>query len=258
MDLTRREIKFQIPARLVEPICDYLRAYCEMDKHSRIAPDGYYTINSLYLDNESMVLLENKRQNKPRRFSMRIRSYGKNPDFPAFMEIKRRSDQFIQKQRAPITNWKTLDFMQGLCGPSDTPDSGHPFMEKACFQIVRLGLRPRIMTQYKRMAFFGLYEPYSRVTFDKHLRCYPEEQYQIFPSERKFMNYDHNEQFVSDQPHVVLELKTELKVPDWMKDLIGRFQLRQSQFSKFESSWNFLEDIEAPVSRVPFLPSMRW
>ncbi len=44
---------------------------------------------------------------------------------------------------------------------------------------------------------------------------------------------------------MILELKCELKVPAWMSALIRKFELRQAQFSKFENSWNFLNEDES-------------
>lgn len=243
MNLTRRELKFQIPLALVQPISAYVEAYCEIDKYSARSHDGYYTINSLYLDNDNMRLLENKRTNMPRRFSMRIRSYGEQPHFPAFMEIKAKADMLINKRRAPISSDATIALIRDGCGsPEAAFDFTNPVMQTACFHIMRLGLKPKMMTQYRRKAYIGRFDTYSRVTFDKQLRCYPENQYNIFPVEEKFVNYDHEDQFTTGEGNVVLELKCELKVPPWLQGLIRKFQLRQAQFSKFDSSWSYLTD----------------
>jgi len=244
MNLTRRELKFQIPLALVEPISAYLEAFCEIDKYSKRSPDGYYTINSLYLDNDQMRLLENKRANLPRRFSMRIRSYGEQPALPAFMEIKAKADMLINKRRCLITSPDTIRWLDE--GQGDSPDLGNAVMHTACYNILRLGLKPKMMTQYRRKAYFGLYDTYSRVTFDRQMRCYPEGGYNIFPREDLFVNYDHEEQYNTGEGNVVLELKCELKVPAWMSALIRHFQLRQSQFSKYDSSWSYLTEDKDP------------
>lgn len=241
MNLDRRELKFQIPFAMVEPMCKYLEAYCAMDKYSTIAPEGYYTINSLYLDNDSMLLLERKRRNMPRRFSMRIRSYGDNARFPAFMEIKRKQDMFIHKKRTPITNYDTIAFLKDGHSSPGNPDLNNMIMNEACYHILKLGLSPRMMTQYQRKAYFGRDDVYSRVTFDRRMRCYRESDYRIFPELQKFKNYDHEGQYDVANANVVLELKCELKVPGWMQEMIRRFELRQAQFSKYDSSWTFLE-----------------
>ncbi len=159
MNLNRRELKFQIPFALVEPMCRYLEAYCAMDKYSTIAPEGYYTINSLYLDNDSMLMLERKRRNMPRRFSMRIRSYGDNAKFPAFMEIKRKQDMFIHKKRTPITNYDTIAFLKDGHASAGNPDLNNMTMNEACYHILKLGLSPRMMTQYQRKAYIGPIAP---------------------------------------------------------------------------------------------------
>lgn len=246
MNLTRRELKFQIPLAMVDSISEFLEKHCEMDKFSRLAGDGYYVINSLYLDSDKMILLENKRANLPRRFSVRIRSYGMKPNFPAFMEIKSKADLLINKKRSSITSLDTLQFIRDGYSSAVNSDLIHPVMQSACYNILNLGLKPKIMTQYQRKAYIGVHDPYSRVTFDRRMRCYGETEYNIFPDNLKFKNYDHSGQYASRESTVVLELKCELKVPYWMSDLIRRFELRQAQFSKYDSSWSFLSEQDDP------------
>lgn len=246
MDLTRRELKYQIPLSMVDPISRYLESYCEMDKYSKLAGDGYYVINSLYLDSDQMVLLERKRANMANRFSMRIRSYGMNPVWPAFIEIKQKNDLMMNKRRCAITNMDTIQFMRDGLTHGVNPDLDHPTMKAACYHILNLQLKPKIMTQYQRKAYFGIFDPYSRVTFDRRMRCFHENQYIIFPDPARFLNYDHGDMYTSRDSSVVLELKCELKVPFWISNLIKKFDLKQAQFSKYDSSWTYITDEDSP------------
>jgi SPX domain protein involved in polyphosphate accumulation len=242
MNLTRREIKYQIPLEMVEPICEFIEPFCEIDKYSARSPDLYYTINSLYLDNHNMLLLERKRANLARRYSMRIRSYGENPIYPAFMEIKAKADLMINKRRCAITTPDTIEFMKTGVAAPDNPDLKHPVLQNACYKMLRLGLKPVMMTQYRRKAYFGMFDEYSRITFDRQMRCYPETEFNIMPIERRLVNYDHEEKYRSLDGNIVLELKCELKVPPYFSALIKKFNLTQSSFSKFDSSWAYLND----------------
>ena len=114
-------------------------------------------------------------------------------------------------------------------------------MNESSSYIIKHGLTPKMKTNYQRKAFIGDFDIYSRVTFDRRMRCYPETAYNIFPDRAKFVNYDHQDQFDDAGENVVLELKCELKVPGWMQRLIRNFELRQAQFSKYDSSWTYLE-----------------
>jgi SPX domain protein involved in polyphosphate accumulation len=239
MDLFRREIKFQISEEKMLGIYQFLEMYCEMDKYSARETDGYYLINSLYLDSERMQLLENKRKNFPRRFSVRIRSYGASPSYPAFFEIKRKSDHMIGKKRAKITRPETLEFLTNGGSRLNNSDLDQPFFSQICYHTWSLGLSPKVMTQYRRRAYFGVNEPYARVTFDRQLRCYPETEYIIFPDQNRFVNYDNEESYLSVKSNIVLELKCELKIPEWMKIMVRKFELKQSSFSKFDSSYTY-------------------
>lgn len=239
MNLLRREIKFQVSPAQVKEICKFMAPYCEMDRYSQLSPDGYYLINSLYLDTDRMLLLERKRANLSKRHSIRIRTYGEKPVFPAFVEIKARVDQWIHKRRAPLTRAESISFLKDGMGGVGNPDLDNPVFRDVCFQALQLGLTPKIMTQYRRLAFFGLSEPYARVTFDRQLRAYKESEFDIFPSASRFTNYDHEDQYESRDHNVVLELKCEAKIPFWMKDMVRKFELKQQQFSKYDSSWTF-------------------
>lgn len=242
MNLFRREIKFQISESLAREIKDYLITYCEMDHYSKIEPDGQYIINSLYLDSPSMFLLEQKRNDRVKRFSMRIRTYGDCPKFPAFIEKKKRVDGFIHKTRVPVRSDQDLFALKNSISPEMTGVSAinQQRFESAIYDILSLGLQPKIMTRYRRNAWFGRFDTYSRVTFDRNLVCYSEQDYNIFPSTSRFRNYDHCDQFESRDGNVVLELKCESKIPLWMSLLIQKFRLKQLQFSKYDSSWTYL------------------
>lgn len=246
MDLFRRELKFHIDQNKADAICAYLGSYCQLDKHSALAADGYYTINSLYLDTPQMTLLEHKRKGLADRFSVRIRTYGEEPKtFPAFLEIKRNVNGMVAKKRVTLSRPETLEFIRSGGASECNPDLEQRFFPAICYQIWKLGLEPRIMTQYRRLAFFGLDEPYTRVTFDRSLRCYPETDFRIFPNLAAYANYDSTDIYNSPQSSIVLELKCELKLPHWMRELVRRFELKHSTFSKFDSSYTFTSEKRA-------------
>jgi len=237
VNLNRRELKFHIPLSLVGPISRFVEAYCDLDRYSMIAPDLFYLINTLYLDSDEMVLLTRRRSGRTRRFTLRIRNYGENPGFPAFLEIKSRVDQWVHKRRVMIERPETFQFIsEGLSTP-DNPEVNHPVVQAACYHILDLGLRPKVMSRYRRKAYFGKIEPYARVTFDRGLQCYPEDRYNMHADPARFRNYDHQNNFLGAQNNVILELKCEARVPAWMSELIRIFELRHHHFSKFDASY---------------------
>lgn len=257
MNLLRRELKFQISSDMVQPISDFIAPYCGLDHYSSIVPDNHYVINSLYFDTPNMLFLNRKRQDLAGRFSMRLRSYGREPKFPAFFEVKSKINQWVHKKRAAITSHETVNFFMDGIGGNGNKDLNHPYLREICHDLIRLNVGPKMMTQYERKAYFGIYEPYSRVTFDRNMKCYPEPDFNIFPIDRNFANYDHDLQYSEEASGVVLELKCEQKVPKWMFDLIQKFELDHKQFSKFDSSWTYLNDKEFmndAFSMTPALP----
>jgi SPX domain protein involved in polyphosphate accumulation len=183
---------------------------------------------------------------------MRLRSYGQQPNFPAFIEIKEKANQWVRKRRAPITSVSTVEFLRNGSFEYGNKDVENPYMREASYKILMRGLKPKLMTQYQRRAYFGRFETYTRVTFDRRMRCYPEDDYNIFPDEEKFANYDHGWRYTDFQSSVVLELKCEAKAPHWMFDIIRQFELKHLQFSKYDSAWTYASQSDLEFRQETF------
>jgi len=256
MNLLRRELKFQIPTSMVDDISRFIAPYCDLDHYSSIMPDNYYVINSLYFDTASMLFLERKRLNMSGRFSMRLRSYGSEPKYPAFFEVKSKINQWVHKKRGPISSPATVEFLREGTGGMGNKDLNNPYLREICAELIQKNITPKLMTNYERKAYFGKFEPYSRVTFDRRMRCYPETGYNIFPDNSKFANYDHDNQYSAEGSEVVLELKCETKVPDWMFAMVQHFELKHEQFSKFDSSFTFQNDFQYKSEAFSMAPGL--
>lgn len=238
LNLERYELKYRIPANMVEPISDYVSQYCDMDFYSQISPDGFYLINSLYLDTPSFYILRRQETAEFDYSCFRIRSYGDRPKPPYYFESKQKMRDFCKKRRAkvPIENFADLfenpDAVTGFkpYGDKNLVD----FLEKA----QTFGLQPKILTQYRRRAFLSRHDDYARVTFDRDMRYCEESTYNIHPDESRMTHYDHPETFMDfgSGRNVVLELKCERKIPMWMISLIRCFQLSHDRFSKYQSA----------------------
>ena len=100
-----------------------------------------------------------------------------------------------------------------------------------------LSAKPKIFTQYKRLAYFSLFDEYVRLTFDRDLKFCKSDQFNVCPGDYSLSNYDHKG-FFKGMPSdsVVLEIKTLASVPKWVFEFIQYFGLERGSFSKFESS----------------------
>jgi len=95
------------------------------------------------------------------------------------------------------------------------------------------GAHPRLLTQYKRRAWFGLREEYSRVTIDTGMR-FREENGFDYTVDPQYMHSTGIPRFFQPGADAVLELKCPAaQMPYWMFDLIRTFNLKHGAFSKF-------------------------
>lgn len=238
LNLERYELKFKIPFHLVDPITEYVSRYCEMDYYSQISPDGFYVINSLYLDTPNFHIYRRRETGEMEYSGFRIRSYGSDPKPPYYFESKQKNFDFCNKRRSKVSLENFGDLIEAPWRVKDfdpyADKNLRDFLEKA----ITFDLRPVIFTQYRRRALLSTVDDYARVTFDRDMRYMEETEYRIRPDESRMTHYDHPETF--DQKgtggNVVLELKCERKIPLWMIDIIRVFNLERSNFSKFKNS----------------------
>lgn len=248
----RYELKYHIPLALVDEISDYISGFCELDHYSKQSPDQYYTINNLYLDTPTYLFFRTRMSGVDDRFNMRVRTYGDEESPLWFLEIKHKSKGFVRKTRAKLTDtqWTehlangTLPLSEGV----KTRDYAYDFAHK----VMSYQAAPVVFTQYRRKAYFSTIDDYARVTFDKEMRFAPRHSYSF---EREGLIAYDNPNCFDPFTNVILELKCESRVPWWMVDLIRRFNLERSTFSKFIFAVNETMqdklDIRREYDRVP-------
>src|ERR1044071_2184641 len=98
----RFELKYLIPLGLAKPIRDFISCYLELDDYSVGRRNNSYDIHSVYLDSNDLRTHRATVNGDRNRFKLRLRYYDDQSDSPVFLEIKRRVDNCILKQRSPI------------------------------------------------------------------------------------------------------------------------------------------------------------
>jgi SPX domain protein involved in polyphosphate accumulation len=233
--LERFELKFLIPSSLVQPIKDYISSFCVLDPYAE--EDGKYTINTLYLDSPSFTLLKRRQNGEDNRFTLRIRSYGSGKKAPFFCEVKYKEGGVCKKFRSKLSQeqWEQ-SFGSDLAVPFSSEniidDEYYNIFERLCLTY---RAEPKILTQYRRNAYLSTMDDYARVTFDTSLKYTEETNFNLSPNSDYMNSYDSSIIF-PDGCDVILELKCTTQVPLWMIDLIRKFNLQRTSFSKFSNS----------------------
>ncbi len=240
IQLDRHEAKYVIPRGLVAEIREFIRPFCEPDPHCSGDPPEY-VITTLQLDSPTMALHYAKENEAVNRFKLRVRTYG-DPvgNAPVFMEVKRKIRGTIVKSRTmvPFDAWNrglVMNPMVDLHFKSPKEELG--FLEFKRL-VMEIGARPAVLVRYTRESYFGKYEHYARVTFDRRLLYQPTTSWDSWGRGGRWIPMDsilaQNKQFAFSG--FVLELKTLSDAPQWMVDLVMHFGLARTGNCKYSTA----------------------
>jgi hypothetical protein len=226
----RYEFKYLVPVALLQDLRQAIAPFVDLDRYTR-KDSGDYTIHTIYFDTSSLDYYREKVAGIEIRKKVRVRAYNEpRRDAPVFLEIKRKKNLFIAKNRARLL-YRYLDrlFLSGdverYVGPSAVACPDREDARRFFYHIYRYSLRPIVLIHYEREAFFRKFDPSVRITLDKHLRSSP------FPTLADLFAEDHDRPSLSE--HFVLEVKFYKGIPDWLKDILGYFDLKREAISKY-------------------------
>jgi hypothetical protein len=234
--LARYELKYHIHLDSLARIEAFLQPWCGLDPHSRLSPDGFYWVTSLYLDTPRLMLARNREAGLAQHTNLRIRTYGESPSptAPKHFEIKRREGDIVEKTRGTIHDGDAASLWQdtpGLLGRSSSSDRKN--LEDFHLRSTVWNASPVILTQYRRKAWFGHLEKYARITVDTSLRWREEIGFDFSVHPLQMRPSDPPDNFRPGN-HAILELKCDrASVPMWMLDLIRLLELERDGYSKY-------------------------
>lgn len=228
LTLERYELKYRIPLELTGPVCDFVQSYCSLDEYSRRAAENFYTINNLYLDTPAGCTLGGADDFS---FNMRVRNYGESADGPCFAELKYKVRSFVKKKRFLLDSDNWAEILQGGAWPLEHGVSLKN-LEDFLFMARTYEARPVLLSRHSRKAFVSNLGDGARVTVDRDLQVQEMNQWALKGSGEW--------QRPADETDILLELKWEKTIPLWMIELIRRFDLASTDFSKFACSLSHL------------------
>lgn len=249
----RCEFKYTVSEEVACAIAQWAAPWVRPDKH---VPDGQtgYTITSLYLDTPDLAFHWAKRTLQPNRIKLRVRTYGPRGEGPFFAEIKRRFNDVMVKTRALIAP----EGVPAIAGTAEEdPDPtlhaatlpGRHVVADFVSNVRGLALRPVVVVRYDREPLAGIYERNTRLTFDRRLRVRHATGLVVQGDDTLYRCVDYAALFDQGQSQVIVELKFDGRPPLWMQDLVYRFGLLRSSFSKYAAGVDVLADegrVDAP------------
>lgn len=250
----RIELKYILPERRVTELLDRISPYMDLDPFLRARDAGSYPVTSLYFDSFDLQSLFTKEAGWLSRRRIRLRTYAETfvPGTTAFLEIKRRHDFLVSKDRFPLTI--TDDLLIDPRSPGllrrmfrSAREQDHPAADESMVLDAWFNLQPTALVAYDRIAFVGRNDPELRLTVDRDLegvwkpwsvtgqelrrRC------GVHPILPRLMSYGvHQAQGpnpLRTNEYVIVELKFAQGIPAWTHQIIQNMNLDRSAYSKY-------------------------
>ncbi|MBC8465739.1 polyphosphate polymerase domain-containing protein [bacterium] len=226
----RKEYKYYVRIEHLDILRSRLLEYMTYDDYCKYPNEKHhYTVRSIYLDDRDMRFYYEKMDGVKIRKKVRIRTYNTAEDnFPAFLEIKRKFNDFIYKERVKTTLDQTPTLLNG--GFPNLEGGNSNFLERSVlnkfvYLIKRRELTPKVLITYEREAFQGVDDQNVRVTFDMNVRSF------LYPN----MGQIFREQYLKPltDSTFILEIKFTGRMPIWIRNIVREFKIRVEAISKY-------------------------
>ena len=229
LQLSRYEFKYVIDEPTATEVRRFICNYVEPDPHTVGREGRGYPVHSLYLDSTDFTTCRATLHGEKNRFKLRLRFYDDNPQSPVFLEIKRRRNLVILKQRAAVKRQsvrrllagETLDYQDLVTDDEQNREALYSF----CSLCRRINARAAAYTSYLREGYEPSHSNVHRVTFDRDLRA---GRFQDDLTVAGLQQWARPE-----IGGVVLELKFTDRFPQWMELLVETFNLRRVSVPKY-------------------------
>ena len=215
----RKEYKYVIPCEMAYSLESHLEGIFERTSFSA---SGEYSVRSLYLDSVNNTDYYSKLDGLEHRKKYRIRIYNGDSSFCRF-EKKEKTGELQHKAGIRIKASEARACCSGdyefLLDYAD----GSGFAESAYAELISGIYRPRVLIEYKRLAY--VYPAGDiRITIDSDIRSC-ETDLDLFSSDVGYVP--------EMSGYVVLEVKFSGILPDIVTECISAYGMEQESYSKY-------------------------
>ncbi len=222
-------MKYNFPAEMIPELRRYIAPYADLDPYAAEMSGHAYTVRSIYYDTENLDFYYHKLDGLKIRRKLRMRAYNQfYPDKPVFLEIKRRYENRIVKERVNIP----LSAAGMIHDEHKRPDGlfednvrNRTVMKKYLYNLIHFDLKPSALIVYEREAHIGKINSHERLTIDKNLRSYAP------PVTDDLFREDDLRPMLGEK--CILELKYDNYMPKWMGRLVHEFGIRAEPIPKY-------------------------
>jgi len=232
--MLRYEYKYYVPNTKLALLRALMEPYVTLDKYADSCPEKHYTVRSIYFETPDFECYRTKMAGIKNRIKVRLRGYNKeNPTNTVFMEIKRKFESPIHKDRAPLTFKGALEAIGGknldeYIEPSEKFQDAKDAAKKFLYNVHARNMKPVVTVIYEREPWLNRFEEPEnnlRITFDKNLRSNP------YPTLNEL--YEEKETTYTLKDNFILEIKFNKRFPVWMTPILKMLNLKRQSASKY-------------------------
>ncbi|MCH6258424.1 polyphosphate polymerase domain-containing protein [Puniceicoccaceae bacterium K14] len=235
-------MKFLIPGDMVESVRHYITGFCVPDPMSEGSPPSY-KVTTLQLDSPDLSLHFAKSRELKNRFKLRVRSYGEaDGTCPVFIEIKRKFEHIVSKSRAKLDRENYVEVLDRALSKCESPDFDNKKDKDTFAEFIRLSRAmdagPVMRIRYNRECWVGVEDTSVRITLDTRLEYQSTSNLQVFNDADPWLRADVASSMKGVPSAVILELKSGLKIPDWIISVVRHFRLQRTGYCKYSEAVN--------------------
>jgi hypothetical protein len=229
----RNEFKYVLPELVANQIDTYIQPFMNPDTYGRV-----YDVHSVYLDSQDLKLFEDSDTGKKNRFKLRLRTYGESSSQPILFEIKERTDRAIRKFRSKVDRDKVVNLISHATDLQENFELQESPELALFMQHARsIGAHATAMVSYERTAYVSAFGDGTRITLDRNIRSAAINEYSddVWNAPETPLELTHGE--------VVVEIKTNDMIPQWVNEMVQHFEITRRSFSKYVIAVRALQSI---------------
>lgn len=224
----RYEMKFFLDYTTYLSFRAELENYMHLDAYN--ITNDLYTISNIYFDTADNHLIRTSQSHPKYKHKLRMRAYGEvNESSIIFLEIKKKYQGLTNKRRASVLLAEAKQYIESNELPLTKTYLDTQVLNEFDYIYKTDNLVPKLYLAYDRLAFYGIEDSNIRLTFDFNIRS---RRYDLDLSKGDYGN------LLIGKTDVLMEIKVPYTIPIWLADLLTKYKLFKTSFSKYGSEYN--------------------
>ena len=219
----RYELKYMITKDQKNAVLAALEPYMKLDKYGRT------TIQNLYFDTDSYLLIRRSIEKPTYKEKLRIRSYGVAlPESKVFVELKKKYKSVVYKRRVTLPYKDAIDW---LCNNETNRKKSQISNEIDYFLDYYKTLHPTVFLSYEREAYYSCDGSDFRVTFDENI---------LARTDGLDLTTSANGFEIPPSGMTLMEIKCSGGIPLWLTHTLSEQKIYKTPFSKYGTAYKTL------------------